>query len=550
MGNTSIYKWIEALQGVSYWKGPIPIEVRDCGARIDSCGAWWQASVNRGNSSEIHNKNSERNGEKWAPKKVHSCREAAQFRNRLGAGSNGGVPLWVELKTRIGQAVDIKTGAKILFAAHSRANTEFDNAAIIKSLGLDPANAEIRTELNTDSSIDEKSTLSNNKYFGKFNPFNVDWILSEALGNDVKIEDVCQIFDSSVILNGGFPNTMMTNLGHRKFAFEMHPKDMISSIKKFSQNITVTNIARPCPIWLGLGGGHEKNKENLEWLRFPPPTGPKIGILTGNAPESGITLWQDILEIFRGIFPNLADVLMPEVHVHSLPPMGLSMELIRREDHVWDEMREAIIALLEVGCKVITIACNTTIYYEDRITELCDKRGAKFISIAKACVATLNETFAQKGSETKSVGLLGIGPVVDMQGPYSGYKPHLEAAKIKIKRCAADDLAYDFKLKGAEDPTLVTDFRKLVRRELAQEEVIVLALTEASIIYRMHIERSGKHKDKKQYIDSLKKLAEYLVRIYLEEGYRNCDVCQIPRDYPICDKLLYFKGKVSNPEST
>lgn len=510
---------------------PIPQEVRDCGDRINTCGFWWQPSVN-----------CDENGK---PRKVSSCREAAQFRNRLGAGGNGGIPLWAELKTRVGQAVDTQAGTSTLFAAHSRANTAFDHSLIIKALGLDPSTARIQTELDSEAPSARWSILSGSKYFGRFNPFNPDRILSESLGIDVKIESVCQIFDNSVQMNGGCPNTVMTNLGHREFGFEIHPNDLISSVQKFSQKVIVANIARPCPIWLGLDG-RWKIKKRLECLRFPPPTGPKIGILTGNAPESGLTLWQDILDVFRERYPNLADVLMPEVHVHSLPSMGLSMELVSREEHVWDEMQKAIEGLLGLDCKIITLACNTTIYYEDRIRQLCNGRGVEFISIAKACVATLNEKFAQKDSKIRSIGLLGIGPVVDTAGSYSGYKPHLESAKINVTPCAADALGYAFKQKGVDDKTLATDFSRLINEELANEEIIVLALTEASIIYRKHIrENKQKRRGNRVFVDPLMELAKYLVGEYLRLGYRDCAVCQIPSDYPLRDKVLYCNGEMA-----
>lgn len=521
-------KWIETL----LFNGPIPQEVRECGDRIARCEVWWQASINldeNGNHRE-----------------VRSCREAAQFRNRLGAGGNGGIPLWAELKTRAGEAVNVETGDTILFAAHSRANTEFDDTLILKALGLDLAKTEIRTELDAEASSDKQQKLSKSKYFGRINPFNADLILRESLGIDVTIGSIRHVFDISVSMHGGYPNTVMSNLGHKAFAFEIHPEHLISSVKKLARRTTVANIAKVCQIWLGLAGKWERNKKKPEWLRFPPPKGPKIGILTGNAPESGLTLWQDTLAVFRERFPKLSDVLMPEVHVHSLPAMGLSMELVSREDHVWEEIQRAITALLELGCKIITIACNTTIYYEDRIKELCDRDGAKFISIAKSCVAALNDSFAQKDSEVRSVELLGISPVVDMEGTYSGYKSHLVAAKIKVKPCPADNLAYAFKQKGAEDKTLATDFNRLISTRLANKRVIILALTEASIIYRKHITTNGRNRwGNKVFIDPLMELAKHLVHLYLLEGYENSVVCQIPNDFSLSDKLLQLKVKFS-----
>jgi len=87
------------------------------------------------------------------------------------------------------------------------------------------------------------------------------------------------------------------------------------------------------------------------------------------------------------------------------------MELVERENHVWAEMEKAIIALLETGCKILTIACNTTIYFEPRITQLCAKYGARFISIAEACMPGVRRALEDWNGEA-DVGLVGIGQLL------------------------------------------------------------------------------------------------------------------------------------------
>lgn len=350
--------WIDTLN----LEEAVTSEVMICGERINNSGVWWQVSKNYKNIE------------------VYSCRHAIKYRDRLGSGDNGGIPLWAELKSLVGVAVDSTTNMSIYFAAHTRANTEFSEPLILKALGIEAAKSNIDKILDTDVSPDSNSThvnkspilepkISESDYFGKVNPFNIDLILSECMDAEVEIEDIFQIFDESLELHGGFPNTIMSNLGDRRLAFEMHTTDLINVVKKLSPKSIVTKIAYPCPVWLGIKGEPRKDY----WLQFPPPTGPKIGVLTGNAPESGLILFEDTLIAFRSQYANMADVLMPEMYIHSLPQMGLSMELVSRDDYVWNEVKNAVIKLLEVGCKIITLACNTTIYYEPRIIELCDK---------------------------------------------------------------------------------------------------------------------------------------------------------------------------------
>jgi len=507
--------WINALN----LDEDIAQGVKICGERINNTGVWWQASRNY-NDTE-----------------VFGCRHAIKYRDRLGSGGNGGIPLWAELKSYVGVAIDSSPETRILFAAHSRANTKFRDDLIIKALGLKIISTRIQKIFDADSTPDpaenEDTKLSEQNCYGRVNPFNIDLIFKEILNEEVGLESIWHIFDESLKLHGGFPNTVMSNLGDRKLAFELHPDDLIDIIKELSPKSIVVKIAEHCPIWLGLEGIQRKDY----WLQFPPSTGPKIGILTGNAPESGITLWEDILKTLRNKYEKLPDVLMPEMHIHSLPQMGLSMELVSREKHVWNEMSYAIIALLKVGCKIITLACNTTIYFEPRIIELCDKYNARFVSIAEACMPAIKHELKSIGGGS-SVGLVGIGPVVDMEGSYSGYKRHLKVEGIKVTPCPGEKLAFEVKNTGTKD-TLVTEFRRLINKQLPNEHVVVLALTEVSMVYRKHIATTPKkHKSDKVFIDPLLELGKYLSFLYLTQGYKECPVCQIPDDFQIGDKLI------------
>jgi aspartate/glutamate racemase len=525
---TRNHDWTDALSA----GGLVPPEVIACGEKLRSGGAWWQPSLN------------------YDLTEVFSCRHAVKYRDRLGSGGNGGIPLWSELKSLVGIAIDPIKGKIVGFAAHTRANTRINERLLLDALGLRGEGARVQMIFDEESTtleapvdknegaIDEKSKISSKKWFGKVNPFNVDRVLAEFTREDIQLQDVQQVLDLSLELDGGAPDTIMSNLGSRTTAFEINPADLISVVKRLSPLSFVAPISEPCPVWLGVEGAHRKDY----WLQFPPAHGPKIGILTGNSPESGMTLWHDMLEALRGLYSYLPDTLMPEMHIHSVPEMGLSMELTSREEEVRQVVRKGVEGLLSVGCTIITFACNTTIYFEPEIADLCAASGARFVSIAEACMPVVRRALGQS-RQGASVGLVGIGPVVDMSGGFSGYKRYLEAEGIRVIACPADRLAFAVKSKGTR-AELITDFRRLVTATIPNESVVViLALTEVSMVYRDHIAKTSKNrKSEKTFIDPLLELGKYLSFLYLAQGYRECHVCQIPAGFDVDDKLRHRFG--------
>jgi len=515
----------EAL-GFGTWD-TVPPDLRVCAQRLENGGRWCRVSQN------------------YLGKEVFSCRDAARSRERLGSGGNGGIPLWAELKSLVGVASDPTSGKRIGFAAHTRANTQFSEQRILRALGLSEERASIELLHHEDSTCPVTETGAHDDganpthlrraegWFGRVNPFNVDLVLSDTIGEAIDIADVLQILDESLTHDGGVPDTVMSNLGERRTAFEIGREDLVAVVRQLSPKSVVAPVSEPCPIWLGEGGQYRRP----EWLDFPPPRGPRIGILTGNSPESGMTLWGDILVVLRSHYRHLSDSLMPEVVIHSLPEMGLSMELGARERQVRSVVKAGVTGLLDAGCGIVAVACNTTIYYAPQMAELCSSRDAEFVSIAEACIPAVKRALEGRPGKP-SVALVGIGAVVDMSGSLSGYKSFLEALGITVAPCPADRFAFAVKSTGTQ-MDVVTEFRRLVRETIPESEtVVILALTEASMVYREHIAKaSAKWPSTKVFIDPLRELARRLVLLYLERGYAGCPVCQLPRDFDIAGKL-------------
>ncbi len=463
--------------------------------------------------------------------------QAARRRDRLGSGDNGGIPLWAELKSIVGIARSKAGEAPLPYAAHTRANTRIDERSLISALGLDPDQTVLQSILDADAELDDGRPTAvpremRERWFGLVNPFTADLVLAELGGLDLSLTDVVQVFDASLSLPGGVPDTVMTNLGDRRRAMELAPADLIGAVRGLSGVTRVGDIAVPCPIWLGKSGKHPKDV----FLNWPPPFGPRIGILTGNGPESGVTLWQDILATVRGLYPQVPDVFMPDVLVESLPEMGLSMELAAREEEVREIVLRGVRNLLQLDCRLITVACNTTIYFEPEIAALCAEHGARFVSIAEAAVPAAERALA-KQAPGAGVGLIGIGPVVDLDGGFSGYRRYLADAGISVATCAADDFAYEIKIQ-ADSKSRAAAFGRLVRSLPPSTGVVILALTEASIVFRRDVApQLGKRGDPRSYIDALRELGEYLTFVYLHDGYLESEVCQITEEPMIESKL-------------
>jgi hypothetical protein len=174
----------------------------------------------------------------------------------------------------------------------------------------------------------------------------------------------------------------------------------------------------------------------------------------------------------------------------------------------------------------VTIACNTTIYFEPELALICSEYDARFISIAEAAVPAVLRELARIESET-DVGLIGIGTVIDVLGEFSGYRRHLEEAGLTVEARAADEFAHAIK-NQPNGSKRVQAFGRLVTSLPDTVRVVILALTEASLVYSADYEPRKKGRgDTRSYIDAVQELGDYLAFSYLLGGYQQAKVCQI-----------------------
>jgi len=298
--------------------------------------------------------------------------------------------------------------------------------------------------------------------------------------------DVRQIIDETVLKPYFPPHTMITNLGHLEYAVEFRPSDVFGALP----NVEVADI--------------------VEGRDPPPPLGEPIGILTGNSPESGMMLWQNINNCIRTstVASFRGDISFPRVIIESVPEMGLSMELAQRDLDVKPVVLDAVRRLCDSGANVVAIACNTTQYYSSEVESICRSYGARFVSIADETAQYL------KNAHIQTFDFLALGAVSDF-GKWSDFRRIVEEFDVCIpsKRSiiAINSLAFSVKKEVVSGAT-INLLRDLVNNA-TKTDTVVLALTELSILFAS---QRSKQRSRKRFIDTLDILAQAIAKIYLD----------------------------------
>jgi aspartate racemase len=316
--------------------------------------------------------------------------------------------------------------------------------------------------------------------YGTVNPFTIDPHLLSL--------PVLQIFDDSIFINKLPPYTMMTNAGDLQWGIEFNPDDLFKIIDIYEK------------------GDVTKDSSFIRSIKSH-----KLGILTGNSPESGIKLWEDINNIVRKKLSHkfLGDISFPKVVVNSIPELGFSMELDKREQHTWKFVSNGVVSLCEQGCTMIAVACNTTQYFKDKISEICKKYNSRFFDM---------ETSVDKYLSTNNIDrfdFLGIEYVTEFKH-WSGFK--LLNQKYNVVLPNDNDIkeiskiAYKVKQEGINGEG-INRVRDLVNNATTTDTVLI-ALTELSILLASQKRKSRRGKI---FIDTLELLAEEIALYYLKE---------------------------------
>ncbi len=393
-----------------------------------------------------------------------SCRDAAQKRKRLG---HTGIPLEDELKSYFGKFTNRKNNEQYVIL-HCRGDQEINESVATEIISS-------KTKIERLSG-EELANIFNLEY-GKVNPFNLDPLFMGL--------PVLQVFDKSLLAKGRLPHSMMTNAGELTWAVEFKPKELIDVIDH-------KVIAQIC------------YDDSMAANSLPP----QIGIITGNAPESGIYLWKLINRQIRRKMRNsfLGDISLPYISIESIPDLGLSMELDFREKETWSGIKEALLSLCRRGVDVICIPCNTIQYFNSRINGICKEYDIKYISMVETTLNHLEQ------NDINEFALLGVSYVTDFND-WSAFAD-LKGCDVEIlSESSLNDihrLAFKVKQEGATGKGL-NMLRDLLKKSVKSEN-IVIALTEISILIDFQNKR---HKSGKNYIDTLELLSEVVVQEYL-----------------------------------
>lgn len=392
-----------------------------------------------------------------------SCADAANKRKRLG--SDIGIPLCDELKSNIGFYVS--QGEKKILLIHCRGNQMIDEEKVNSFLGA------------------EYFRLPNNDLL---NEFNCEYGLVNPFFFYSNFPEIEQVFDKSVLDEFFPPYTLMTNAGDKNWGIEFKPRELVNVIKSMKVADVIT----------------DESKINIRKH--------KIGILTGNSPESGIFLWQKINEAIRTKLSNdfLGDLSFPAVIVLSMPGMGLSMELDNREIETWQVVEDGITTLCKNGATIIGIACNTTQYFSAQVNEICLKYGAEFFSMYDGVDSFLIS------EKIKHFDFLGIKFVTDFT-KWSDFKKLKENYKVEIPSEKnleeINNIAFIVKQKGVVTSQGVNKLRDQIRNHTKTKNIII-ALTEISVLLGTYPPAKG---DDRRYIDTLTLLANRIADRYLKD---------------------------------
>lgn len=180
---------------------------------------------------------------------------------------------------------------------------------------------------------------------------------------------------------------------------------------------------------------------------FQTKTNKTIGIITGSGPEAGIDLWLKILKQNREYIGKTfrGDIDAPQLIVHSIPQLGLSMEIRKNDRIVWEYLKTASINLSK-DTDLFCIACNTLHYYHPEILNL--NLSSEFISMIDAVKDHIIR------NNIKRIALLGVKSVIEMDywSPYNQLQEITRVEKIsnpdKIK---LKNLVYNIKKHGSKN---------------------------------------------------------------------------------------------------
>jgi aspartate/glutamate racemase/prolyl-tRNA editing enzyme YbaK/EbsC (Cys-tRNA(Pro) deacylase) len=405
---------------------------------------------------------------------AYSCEDAARKRMRLG---HKGIPIWDEMKSLIAECHRAGDGATCYAVAHCRGDHVIDLDRLGKALGAASVPRLVSTEDVRVGGMDK----------GLVSPFR-EWHGPRGVAGVMAV----QVYDEDLLVPLGIPGTVMTNAGDRTWGVEVYPSEIARSlggVLRAEVSVPDERIAARPP------GLRERGT---------------IGIITGNAPESGVTLWNHIAEEVRRCLGDrcAGDISMPPVAIKSLPELGMALELDARHEPVWTALSAAVVEACENRVRILSLACNASHYFTPRIRTICRGYDTQFVSMPEV----LGEWLRTLGVE--QVALLGLRYVSDVDTIWSAYGDPLRGIEVEVLRPGVsqrlEGLARRTRAIGVNRAGL-GELREMVRKDVSANHV-VLALTELSALVDL---QRGTARPGKVLIDPLAVYGKALARQWL-----------------------------------
>ena len=218
-----------------------------------------------------------------------------------------------------------------------------------------------------------------------------------------------------------------------------------------------------------------------------------IGIITGSGPEAGMHLWKMILDNVRRDLGELyfGDLQAPVFIIHSNPKLGLSMDLEKNKNELWEALKVSL-ELMNGKVDVVCLSCNILHYFQSRI-EACSF-SFKFVSLVDTTMDFL------KYNDIKEVGFISIPQVMELSG-ISPYHKLTSICKVKLPDNfdRVVDIVTKIKKDGFANKDTTSKFKDVVNQ--LQVDNIIIACTELSLILTTHVSSI-------KYIDPMNLLAK------------------------------------------
>src|SRR5437870_5077226 len=106
---------------------------------------------------------------------------------------------------------------------------------------------------------------------------------------------------------------------------------------------------------------------------------------------------------------------MPKIVIVSVPEIGISMEMDKREAPLRKALLSAVDELCAAGAKILAHPAHTTHYFSPDIAARACEKGARFLSMVDSTLAKLRR------SGVKEIALLGTKYVTDFDQKWSVY---------------------------------------------------------------------------------------------------------------------------------